>query len=214
MGGACNGQSGRQQLITDLLAVVPVSAIIETGTFRGTSTEFFAEAGLPVFSIEGAPRNYGFARAHLARYPNVHLVLGDSRVQLRRLLLEELSSFRREVIFFYLDAHWNADLPLAEELDIIFQNCPRAIVMVDDFEVPNDTGYGFDDYGPSKALTFDYIYHTVQRFDLSVFYPNVPSIEETGMKRGSVILAKVATSGENLLHISSITKSNLTQILS
>ena len=206
MGGAFNGQNGRKHIFADIVAVAPISAIVETGTYRGTTTAFFAETGLPVFSIEGVPRNYGFARAHLARYQNVHLFLCDSRVQLSELLHGNLSSIRNEVIFFYLDAHWNPDLPLAEELDIIFQNCPQAIVMLDDFEVPNDTGYGFDDYGPSKALTFGYINNTVRRFDLVVFYPNMPSIEETGMKRGSVILTTQKIADDFLLKICSLRK--------
>src|SRR5216683_8159337 len=34
------------------------------------------------------------------------------------------------------------DLPLAEEIDIVFSRCPLAVVMVDDFQVPSDAGYG------------------------------------------------------------------------
>ena len=69
-------------------------------------------------------------------------------------------------VFFYLDAHWNDDLPLADEIDIIFSRCPWAVVMIDDFEVPSDPGYQFDDYGPGKALVLGYIRPAVLAHEL------------------------------------------------
>ena len=189
-GGALNGQEGRKRIVAQIVAEAPISAIVETGTYRGTTTALFAETSLPVFSIEGHPRNFGFARARLARYANVHLYLGDSREQLRKLILRKLSVFKSDVILFYLDAHWDADLPLSEELLIIFENFSNAIVMVDDFQVPDDAGYHYDDYGSGKALTFAYIEPVVMRFDIIAFYPALGSVAETGMKRGSVVLSK------------------------
>jgi hypothetical protein len=55
-------------------------------------------------------------------------------------------------LFFYFDAYSNEDLPLAEEIDIIFGRSPHAVVMIDDFEVTDDPGFAYDDYGPGKAL--------------------------------------------------------------
>jgi hypothetical protein len=45
---------------------------------------------------------------------------------------------------FYLDAHWEEYLPLRDELQLIYNNFPRAVVLVDDFKVDDDLGYGFD----------------------------------------------------------------------
>ena len=59
--------------------------------------------------------------------------------------------------------------------------------MIDDFEVPGDPGYGFDDYGPGKRLTAQYLPDE----DLAGwrrFYPSLPSSEETGARRGSCVL--------------------------
>ena len=89
---------------------------------------------------------------------------------------------------FYLDAHWDVDLPLAEEIDLVFSNWSEAVVLIDDFQVADDTGYGFDDYGFGKALTMAYISTMQDKFELKVFFPTSPSSQETGARRGCVVL--------------------------
>jgi hypothetical protein len=91
--------------------------------------------------------------------------------------------------FIYLDAHWEEDLPLREELEIIREAWDRAIVMIDDFAVPGDPGYGYDDYGSGKALEQDYL---PPMPGWSLCYPAVPSAEETGERRGCSVLLSPA----------------------
>ena len=62
--------------------------------------------------------------------------------------------------------------------------------MVDDFQVPFDAGYGYDDYGSGRVLTADYIEPIVAAHGLRVLYPSTPSVHETGERRGCVVLAK------------------------
>jgi hypothetical protein len=62
--------------------------------------------------------------------------------------------------------------------------------MIDDFRVPFDQGYGYDDYGDAKAFTAAYIRPAVCSFQLRTFYPSTPSAEETGARRGCVVLVK------------------------
>jgi hypothetical protein len=153
---------------------------------------------LPVFTCEISEENFGFALARLSSIRNVAVTLGDSRDFLRSLLTGPLFDARRESIIFYLDAHWNADLPLAEEIDLVFSSCPCAAVMIDDFEVPNDPGYGFDSYGPSLTLNSSYIAAAVREHQLATFYPSTPSSMETGVRRGCAVLCKNAVLGEML----------------
>ena len=145
---------------------------------------------LSVFTVESDPRCYSFAQARLWRCRNVRLLLGDSRAGLRAIFAGSLRHVTMRPLFVYLDAHWNEDLPLAEELKIVFGACQLAIVMVDDFEVPLDAGYGFDDYGPGKALTSAYIAPIIASQGLRAFYPSTPSAKDTGMRRGCFVLAK------------------------
>jgi hypothetical protein len=78
--------------------------------------------------------------------------------------------------------------------------------MIDDFAVPNDAGYGYDDYGPGRALVFDYIRSALTMHQLQAFFPSTPSVADYPstpmaaaglvvpgrLRRGCVVLAKEA----------------------
>jgi hypothetical protein len=197
-GGPFNGQPARQVLFHALTARLRPDAIVETGTHRGTTTDFMAQTGLPVFTIELDARLYGFASARLQRRRNITLLRGDSRATLRNLFTERLRILATRTLFFYLDAHWNADLPLAEEIDIIFYRCASAVVMIDDFQVPFDLGYMYDDYGAGRSLAFPYIAPVASAHRLRAFYPSTPSAEEGGSRRGCIVLTKQASHAQIL----------------
>lgn len=165
-------------------------AIVETGTYHGTTTAHFRRTTeLPIHSFEANPRAYGFAAEHLRGLPNVHLQLADSRAGLQRLAAARALPTGR--VFFYLDAHWFDELPLAEEVALAFRHWPDAVVMIDDFAVPDDPGYGFDDYGAGSALTLDYLveHHILPA---GVWFPRCAAGSETGARRGCVLLARAA----------------------
>jgi predicted O-methyltransferase YrrM len=183
-------------MFSELVHKAAPRAIVETGTYLGTTTEWLAAFQLPVFTCEAHPENYGFSKARLQPIPNVRVLKADSRAFLARLLG---GPFGDGPNLFYLDAHWNADLPLAEELETIFGRSLDAIVVIDDFQVPGDPGYGFDDYGAGNALTAAYVSDIAERFELSSYYPTTPSTAETGAKRGCVVLAHRTLSGVSLL---------------
>lgn len=203
-GGPFNGQTHRRAIFDALVVGRKPAAILETGTFRGTTTEYFAAKGLPVRTVEGNPRFYGFAKSRLRRFRNVVVALGDSRRLLRHWLAGPDAPFKDQTVFAYLDAHWNADLPLAEELDIIFRNCPQAIVMIDDFAVEDDRDYGFDSYGPNSALVRSYIEPAMSEFRLALFYPSKPGAEETGRRRGCAVLVNETIHGAALQSIQAL----------
>jgi hypothetical protein len=175
--GPFNGQTARQALFVEIITKTRPHAIVETGTSLGATTELMSQTGLPVFTIELYPRHYGFARARFWRKRNIKLLHEDSRTGLRRLFDGPLQALSGRTLFFYLDAHGHVydDLPLAEELDIVFSRCPLAVVMIDDFEVPSDAGYAYDDYGPGKALVLGYITPAISAHQLRAFYPSTLS---------------------------------------
>jgi hypothetical protein len=186
-GGPFNGQKFRQRIFFDLLYYFPIKAVVETGTFRGTTTTMFVATSLPVYTVEAHPRYFSYSKTRFTFNRNIKQFKDDSRSFLKALSKDK--SVPKEGVFFYLDAHWKEDLPLREELEIIFANWVRPIVMVDDFCVP-DSNYEFDDYGPGKTLDMNYIKQVVSENNLSVFFPAVNAKEETGGKRGSVILCQ------------------------
>jgi len=191
-GGPMNGQDGRQAIVKELLAAVPFAQLVETGTFRGSTTEFLSIASArPVVTVEAVPRNYEYARRRLKRFEDVRVVEGDSR----RCLTELALSATELPVLFYLDAHWAEDLPLEGELEIIENSWPKAVVLVDDFEVPDDPGYGFDNYGLGKSLDHGLLDRSaVAAWDR--FAPVLPSAEETGALRGCVVIASPEMSAQ------------------
>ena len=184
-GGPLNGQRGRQALVHDLVDLCRFTRIVETGTFRGVTTQFLADlSGLPVFSCELIRRYFLFSCARLSRR-DVHLVQSDSRSFLSNLARDPHTS--SGATLFYLDAHWEDDLPLAEELQIIAPQWPTSIVIVDDFRVPSDPAYAYDNYGPGRALE-EAILPAEQLGGWALAYPSLHAARETGARRGCCIL--------------------------
>ena len=183
-GGPFNGQCFRQLIFLDLLRACHFEAIVETGTFRGSTTLFLCHnsRGLPVHSSEINLRFFQIARRRLRAWPNLHLYNLNSRT-----FLSQLRMPRESRIFFYLDAHWREDLPLADETEFIIRNFNTFIIMIDDFEVPGDSGYAYDDYGPGKRLSLrDFPFHKDSR--ISAYSPSRPASQESGIRRGCIVL--------------------------
>ncbi len=185
-GGPLNGQEYRQRMF-DRLMGLGVDVVVETGAYIGTSTAFFARQGVPVFSCELDEKSFAKAAAHLAELPNVTLHLEDSRAFLRGLAADPALRFQRPL--FYLDAHWEEDLPLADEIRIISERWSSFVVMVDDFQVPG-TSYAYDRYPNGLELTLDYLQREGVRLqDFAILFPSVGPEGETGAKRGTLVLA-------------------------
>lgn len=185
-GGPMNGQARRQELMQELVAAIPFALAVETGSYRGTTTGFLHDLVGTVKTVEANARFHTFTRWRFLGTPGVKVHKGDSRQFL--LQIAEASDRRCDPTLFYLDAHWENDLPLREEVEIIAKNWRRAVIVIDDFRVPDDSGYGFDDYGPGGTLEASYLpLHDLEGW--RVFYPSSPAESETGARRGCCVLA-------------------------
>ena len=58
-------------------------------------------------------------------------------------------------------------------------------------QTPPEAGYGFDDYGIGHSLTLAYL-RAHDLLPAGVWFPRSPSLEETGARRGCVVLAQAA----------------------
>jgi predicted O-methyltransferase YrrM len=178
-----NGQLRRAELFKELAAIFRPAAIIETGTYRGITTEWLASIfGVQVYSIELEPYFFHYSSFRLRSDRRVALFRGDSQAVLRQFSTNPTIPKRR--VLFYLDAHWGDDLPLKAELEAVADGWDDSVVIIDDFEVPGDPGYGFDDYGEGRRLSVDYL----PSLSASRFWPRADSRNETGFRRGSIIL--------------------------
>ncbi len=148
----------------------------------------------PVYTIEAVPRSFYCARKRFKSEDGIHYELGDSRLFLEKLgRKHELGGS----LFFYLDAHWHEDLPLNEELQVIARSWPEPVIMIDDFEVPDDPGYAFDDYGPGKRLAVSYLSEEFLR-DFCLFWPSLRGEEESGLRRGCVVICRRGATAQKL----------------
>jgi hypothetical protein len=201
-GGPFNGQSFRQRIFKEIVKALPLEAVIETGTCRGTTTEFMAETGLSVFSIENDLRLFTFASLRFRGHPTVHLFFGDSRETLKSFLKNP--RIPKNNVFFYLDAHPfnNQDeLPLREEVGLVFENWADSVVLIDDFQVPG-TDYVFCDYGQGRIFNLEYLKPVLK--PLSVFFPSAGPEAESGRKSGCVVLCREAKVYDALSDIPSL----------
>jgi predicted O-methyltransferase YrrM len=96
-----NGQQLRLRTVEALIRFFSPDAVIETGTFLGDSTRFFADQGLPVYSIEVKRSFHWLARLRFATNTAVRLIRADSRTGLAELARQH--PFERTLA--YLDAH-------------------------------------------------------------------------------------------------------------
>jgi predicted O-methyltransferase YrrM len=174
-----NGQRLREQVIRTLIRDFEPDAIVETGTCMGWSTRWFSQLA-DVYSVEVDPGFFGVASRRLRDCDNVTLICGRSTDALRELAREGV--VKRP--FAYLDAHWESDLPLGEEVELLLANWPDFIAAVDDFEVPGEE-YGYDTY--DKPLSLDSFEFPSE---VMIAFPAAPAAEETGHRRGTLYLAR------------------------
>jgi hypothetical protein len=187
--GPFNGQKFRQNIFLELIDKIKFAAIVETGTFRGTTTEYlYKSSGLPVYTVEEHPRYYGYSKTRFIFNNKIRVYFGDSVSFLKQLVADAI--FIHKNIFVYLDAHWGDDLPLFKEVQIIFAHYPNAVIMIDDFKVPGDDGYAYDDYGIGKVLNLESLEPLIKQLHLAAFFPSERSELETGEKRGCVVIAR------------------------
>lgn len=183
-----NGQTGRQALVRELFRSLPFERVVETGCYRGASTEFlWYLSGLPTYTVDRSRSFTAYVRRRM-RHTGVQVTTGDSRAFLTDLAERTDPD---SLTFFYLDAHWGLTPPLAEEVAIITRRWARAVILIDDFQVPDDPGYGFDQYGCHR-LNREYLLAGDSVGNYRFLWPNVPAGQETGYRRGCCVLVPPA----------------------
>ncbi len=190
-----NGQVQRKQIFSELAAAFAFDLIVETGTFFGDTAGYMAtNTHAEIHTCEVSPVFSALARSRLAQVPNIHFHVGDSRAFIDALIKSRVFLLHHPTpVFFYLDAHWHDDLPLKDELALIANSPVNFVIMVDDFCVPDDPGYNYDDYGKNKSLDLATFANCFRRLNLVPFFPAQPSATETGGKRGCVVLTRLGS---------------------
>jgi hypothetical protein len=160
------------------------TSFVETGTQHGYTTAFARRAfQTPVFSSELNNTSYLVAKMYLAWAKQTTLSHSNSSEFLKEFCYEENLGSNP---MFYLDAHWNQYMPLPDELLTIAERCPKAVILIDDFEIPWEPNFKYDGY-PDVRINVD----TVRKFlgkrdgEFSIFLPSYgPDIDPGGIGIG------------------------------
>ncbi len=192
-----NSQKKREEIISSILISYKPSTIVETGTFLGSTTEYFSNYCPKVKSVEISQLYYLVSLARLEKYENVELINDESSSFLTKM------EFNDEKYFFYLDSHWDEYLPLKAELEQIL-NLKNFIVCIDDFKVEDEQNWGFDTYGDIEL--------SIDNFkllkDKPIYFPSYSLSSETGGKKGSIFLSSEGSAEEVLKSQKNLKKYN------
>lgn len=143
--GAFNSDHIRLLMVDQLIKSFQVTGFAETGTFYGNTTRLMAVKypKIPIHSVEVNEDYYNDCFRRLQVYKNLHLHLGSSEKVIEELLKTRQLGDRP---LFYLDAHWYDYWPLCDEIRLIATYLHEAIIVIDDFQVPERDDYLFDVY--------------------------------------------------------------------
>jgi hypothetical protein len=121
-----------RELALKIRDVCQCDVFIETGTFKGQTTEWAAEQFEKVITIEIESDLFKETSRRLANHQNIEFHLGDSRETLENVL----PTLTGSKPLIWLDAHAcgdeATDSPLLEEIEIVNRYCPDASVLIDD----------------------------------------------------------------------------------
>jgi predicted O-methyltransferase YrrM len=145
---------------------LPISACIETGTYRGDTTFFLAEQfpNIPIYTIEINSEYAKESRWRLRNKKNVIVLQGSSPEELQRLFAQ--NAFGNFPLFF-LDAHWYDYWPLLDELAVI-SKIQKAVIIIDDVRIPYRPTFAYDSYydprtGEKIDNDIEYIGHALRK---------------------------------------------------
>jgi hypothetical protein len=117
----------KQRVLREYAARFQPQVLIETGTQYGQMVNAMRKQFRDIYSIELDDTNYALALRNFAPHRHIHLLHGDSAVELPKLL-PSIS----EPCLFWLDGHSDRT-PIMEELRAIFSHGSyRHVILIDD----------------------------------------------------------------------------------
>jgi hypothetical protein len=138
------------RIVKKLQAEFGLRNFVETGTYDGETTVAMSLLFEKVFTCDVIDWK---RRPEMYFADNVIYETKSSPDFLRAHLPEI-----RQKSLFFLDAHWGAYWPLRDELSIIFSQCEKPVIVIDDFDAGH--GLGFDQYEERK-LDLNYVAESV-----------------------------------------------------
>lgn len=213
-----NGNILRAKVFQALVEKGNCGLFVETGTSHAaTSIGIHNLLALPVWTCEINKKDYLISRVVTFGISKITLFNLDSR----EFLNSSVAKLKRTNIIgiFYLDAHEGSDsnsLPLKEEIKTILE-LDTFVVMIDDFRVPSEEGFGYGTYG-GIHVDINLIRDELLSANIkSCYFPDYMPSKDTGYPSGycifwrSTLLDKLIVKGDfpfNLLKKFSVQQSS------
>lgn len=180
------GDTYLKDRVQKLINQYNIKTVMETGTFKGSTTIQFADMVNDVYTTEVNPEYYKEALAKFSanKKDNIHPNLGSS-VEILPKLLTTIS--QPQMLLFFLDAHWGPNNPLIEELKIIAEHRLKPVIVIHDFKVPGHPELGYDTYG-GQDYEWSWIADSIDNIYGKDNYIVSYNSEAVGMKRGVIFI--------------------------
>lgn len=184
--GALNQDTFAQAEFIKLQKKYKLKNAVETGTCFGYTTELLAKHYREVRTVEVVEKYLTIAKQNrLNKYPHVSTLLGDSSVDMPKLL-EGLG----DDTFIFLDAHWGNHCPLKEELTAIANAGIKPVIAIHDFVVPDYPELGYDSIN-GQPFTYEWLKPEIVAIygkDYKYYYNSIA----VGAKRGIIYIVPSA----------------------
>lgn len=174
-----HGDPNYKKVFQQLIKTLRPTHFIEMGTFLGRSSGFIAKT-YPKINVVTAEVNPNFAAIakHRLSGSNVQVVVSDS-VQFLRDFLPSLPHTARLLV--YLDSHWYDSWPLIEEIQILEAWCNNFVLVIDDFQVPGQPQFVYDNYGGEKVCNWEKTHQAMnERYTGALF----PKYQKSAIPKG------------------------------
>lgn len=210
-----NGDTFVQEEFLKLKDKFDINSVVETGSCLYSTSKWLGENFERVCTIEINPDFAKHGIHKVTNMLNVTPFLGSSVEYLNNTLLPltSIPVFSKDNIIYFLDAHWNDDCPLLQELEAISKineqrkfvcdlhklQFQQPIIVIHDFKVPNESQLGYDSIH-GQPFEFDWIKPYIQDIygvDGYDYYYN-SNETSTEIKRGVIYITPKQIKNEQL----------------
>lgn len=188
-----NGDTFLEKEFLRLKEEYKIKNIVETGTFHGHTTCWFAMNFDKVYTSEVKQEYYQISDQRFKDngFENINNYLGDS-VQILPAIITTLKKSKSNNIFF-LDAHWYTNPLLGELKQIADSGYKPQVICIHDMKNPNDPTMGYDQY-PDQGIS--YSFEWVRPFIEAIYgesgYRHYFNKEAAGARRGALFIEPIS----------------------
>jgi hypothetical protein len=158
----------KQEMLLSYANEYGVSTLVETGTYLGDMVYAMKDKFSSIYSIELNEGLHQRAKQTLAKYPHIHLALGDSATMLENVLKE-----MNDRCIFWLDGHYSGGItstaeewcPLRGELKAILQHPVKDHIILIDDAICFDGNNGY----PTLWELHDLVTSRMPNYEIKVF---------------------------------------------